>query len=89
MTTQKSSLAATSSEPCSVSTTAPRLMMPRSRFSTRAGIRLASSMKRREAASRQSTRRRISVTDLVNVRQAYFRPTRPDIQIPLERRQLM
>jgi len=42
-----------------------------------------------EAASRQSSRRRISVTDLVNVRQAYFRRTRSDIEIPLERRQLM
>ena len=42
-----------------------------------------------EAASRQSARRRISVTDLVNVRQAYFRRTRPDIVIPLDRRQLM
>src|SRR3989304_9677915 len=37
----------------------------------------------------QSARRRISVTDLVNPRQAFFRRTRPDIQIPLERRQMM
>jgi hypothetical protein len=42
-----------------------------------------------EAAARPSSRRRISVTDLVNLRQAYFRRTRPDVEIPLDRRQLM
>src|SRR3990170_8601484 len=42
-----------------------------------------------EAAARPSSRRRISVTDLVNMRQAYFRRTRPDVEIPLDRRQKM
>jgi hypothetical protein len=41
------------------------------------------------AASKPSSRRRISVTDLVNLRQAYFRRTRPDVEIPLDRRQKM
>jgi hypothetical protein len=37
----------------------------------------------------QSARRRISVTDLVNPRQAFFRWTRPDIQPSLDRVQAM
>ncbi len=37
----------------------------------------------------QSASRRISVTDLVNPRQAFFRWTRPDIQPSPERAQLM
>ena len=41
------------------------------------------------AARSQSARRRISVTDLVNPRQAYFRWTRPDIEPSLDRIQLM
>lgn len=42
-----------------------------------------------EAMGRQRGRRRLSVTDLVNPRQAYFRWTRPDIQPSLERLQVM
>lgn len=41
------------------------------------------------AARRQSGRQRISVTDLVHPMQAYYQRTRPDIEIPLERLQLM
>lgn len=41
------------------------------------------------AVSNQSSRRRISVTDLVNPRQAFFRWTRPDIRPSLERAQNM
>src|SRR5256886_17019968 len=37
----------------------------------------------------QGARRRISVTDLVNPRQAFFRRTRPDIQPSAERAQTM
>ncbi len=41
------------------------------------------------AVRRQRERHRISVTDLVNPMQAYHQRTRPEIQIPLERLQLM
>ena len=41
------------------------------------------------AIARCSGRRRISVTDLVNPRQAYFQRTRPDIQISPDRLQVM
>lgn len=41
------------------------------------------------ALTRPSVRRRISVTDLVNPRQAFFARTRPDIEIPPDRRQVM
>ncbi|HUK64676.1 MAG TPA: hypothetical protein VLV15_15150, partial [Dongiaceae bacterium] len=39
-----------------------------------------------EAFTRQGRRRRISVTDLVNPRQAYFQRARPDIQPDAERK---
>jgi len=42
-----------------------------------------------EALKRQGRRRRISVTDLVNPRQAFFQRTRPDIQPDPERKQAM
>jgi hypothetical protein len=42
-----------------------------------------------EALTRQGRRRRISVTDLVNPRQAYFQRARPDIQPDPERKQAM
>ncbi|PYO97689.1 MAG: hypothetical protein DMD60_06045 [Gemmatimonadetes bacterium] len=42
-----------------------------------------------EAVGKQRARRRISVTDLVNLRQAFFRWTRPDIQPAPERLQLI
>ncbi|MGH7570074.1 MAG: hypothetical protein ACREL9_14080 [Gemmatimonadales bacterium] len=42
-----------------------------------------------EALKRQGRRRRISVTDLVNPRQAFFQRTRPDIQPDAERKQAM
>ena len=42
-----------------------------------------------EALNRQGRRRRISVTDLVNPRQAFFQRTRPDIQPDPERKQAM
>lgn len=42
-----------------------------------------------EALRRQGRRRRISVTDLVNPRQAFFQRTRPDIQPDPERKQAM
>ena len=42
-----------------------------------------------EAFTRQGRRRRISVTDLVNPRQAYFQRARPDIQPDAERKQAM
>lgn len=41
------------------------------------------------ALKRQGRRRRISVTDLVNPRQAFFQRTRPDIQPDPERKQAM
>lgn len=41
------------------------------------------------AMTTQSQRRRISVTDLVNPKQAYFRWTHPEIQTSVERAQLM
>ena len=41
------------------------------------------------ALSRRSARRRISVTDLINPRQAYFSRTRPDIKPSPERQQSM
>jgi hypothetical protein len=41
------------------------------------------------AIARRSTRRRISVTDLVNPRQSFFNRTRPDIVISADRRQMM
>ena len=41
------------------------------------------------ALTRQGRRRRISVTDLVNPRQAFFQRTRPDIQPDPERKQAM
>src|SRR3989475_11285108 len=41
------------------------------------------------ALKRQGRRRRISVTDLVNPRQAFFQRARPDIQPDPERRQAM
>jgi hypothetical protein len=41
------------------------------------------------AISRRSTRRRISVTDLVNPRQAYFSRTRPDLKPSPDRQQSM
>ncbi len=41
------------------------------------------------AIQTQSSRRRISVTDLVNLRQAFFRRTRPDIHPSAERTQSM
>jgi hypothetical protein len=41
------------------------------------------------ALNRPGVRRRISVTDLVNPRQAFFARTRPDIEIPPDRRQVM
>ncbi len=41
------------------------------------------------AVSRMSKRRRVSVTDLVNPRQSFFRWTHPEIQPPLEKRQTM
>src|SRR5438876_11434869 len=41
------------------------------------------------ALKRQGGRRRISVTDLVNPRQAFFQRTRPDIQPDPERKQAM
>src|SRR5437016_3582908 len=42
-----------------------------------------------EALKRQGRRRRISVTDLVNPRQAFFQRARPDIQPDPERKQAM
>ncbi|HEU5261998.1 MAG TPA: hypothetical protein VFU41_11320 [Gemmatimonadales bacterium] len=42
-----------------------------------------------DALKRQGGRRRISVTDLVNPRQAFFQRTRPDIQPDPERKQAM
>src|SRR6266699_3309751 len=41
------------------------------------------------ALARQGRRRRISVTDLVNLRQAFFQRARPDIQPDPERKQPM
>src|SRR5205809_4633720 len=41
------------------------------------------------ALTRQGRRRRLSVTDLVNPRQAFFQRTRPDIQPDPERKQAM
>src|SRR3989475_4412349 len=41
------------------------------------------------ALARQGRRRRISVTDLVNPRQAFFQRARPDIQPDPERKQAM
>src|SRR3989449_3578144 len=41
------------------------------------------------ALKRQGRRRRISVTDLVNLRQAFFQRARPDIQPDPERKQAM
>src|SRR5437870_6669900 len=41
------------------------------------------------ALNRQGRRRRISVTDLVNPRQAFFQRARPDIQPDPERKQAM
>src|SRR3989442_5226555 len=42
-----------------------------------------------EALKRQGRPRRISVTDLVNPRQAFFQRARPDIQPDPERKQAM
>ncbi len=41
------------------------------------------------AIARRSARRRISVTDLVNPRQAYFQRVRPDVQLAPDRLQMM
>src|SRR6266446_7615066 len=42
-----------------------------------------------EAMRKQRGRRRLSVTDLLNPRQAFFRRTRPDVQPTPERMQLL